>query len=232
VTNRGAGLTLRQAALIAGFGYLLNPVSYAEFTIYPKLVIPGQIEQTVANIVAHQGLFLAAFFCYLINAVGDIVVAWALYFLLAPVNKAVSLLAALFQLVYTAVALTAALNVLIVYRMLTMPEYQTLFGSGPLHAQVALLLHSFRYEWSMSLVVFALHLLLIGGLIFRSGYLPKWLGVILVINGLGWIIDPLQPYLFPNVNDDFIFITFFGELVFMLYLLIMGWRIREPAVDS
>jgi Domain of unknown function (DUF4386) len=71
-----------------------------------------------------------------------------------------------------------------------------------------------------------------GGLIFRSGYLPKWLGIILVINGLGWIIDPLQPYLFPNVNDDFIFITFFGELVFMLYLSIMGWRIREPAVSA
>ncbi|MGA8098071.1 MAG: DUF4386 domain-containing protein, partial [Candidatus Cybelea sp.] len=105
----------------------------------------------------------------------------------------------------------------------------SLFGPGPLHAQIALLLHSFRYEWSMSLVIFALHLLLVGALIYRSGYLPKWLGVILVINGLGWIIDPLQPYLLPNVNLDFFFVTFFGELIFMLWLLIMGWRIKEPA---
>ncbi|MFZ0032310.1 MAG: hypothetical protein WAK84_10600 [Candidatus Cybelea sp.] len=52
--NRSAGLTLRQAALIAGFGYLLDPVSYAEFTLYPKLVIPGHIEQTVANIGARN----------------------------------------------------------------------------------------------------------------------------------------------------------------------------------
>lgn len=231
--ENGEGLTLRQAALIAGFGYLLNPVSYAEFTIYPKLVVPGHIEQSVANIVSHQGLFLAAFFCYLINFVGDIVIAWALYFLLLPVNKAISLLAALFQLIYTAVALAAAFNVLVVYRMLTTPEYQTLFGPGPLHAQVALLLHTFRYEWSMSLVIFALHLLLVGGLIYRSGYLPKWLGVILVINGLGWLIDSLQPYLFPNANLGFIFITFFGELIFMLWLLIMGWRLaprkQQPA---
>jgi hypothetical protein len=42
--NRGEGLTLRQAALIAGFGYLLGPVTYAEFSIYPKLVIPTNIE--------------------------------------------------------------------------------------------------------------------------------------------------------------------------------------------
>jgi hypothetical protein len=69
-SNRGAGLTLRQAALIAGFAYLLNPVSYAEFTLYPKLVIPGHIEQTVANIAAHPSLFVAVFFCYLINFIG------------------------------------------------------------------------------------------------------------------------------------------------------------------
>jgi hypothetical protein len=49
----------------------------------------------------------------------------------------------------------------------------------------------------------------------------------LVINGLGWIIDPRQPYL-PNANLDFIFVTFFGELISMLWLLIMGWRIKEP----
>ncbi len=227
MTNEG--LTLRQAAVIAGFGYLLNPVSYAEFTLYPKLVIPGHIEQTVANITAHPGTFVAIFFCYLINFIGDVVIAWALYFLLAPVNKAVSLLAALFQLVYTAVALVASFNLLTVYRMITTPEYLTLFGSGQLHSQIALLLHSFRYGWSMSLLIFGLHLLLVGGLIFRSGYLPKWLGVIVVINGIGWIINPLQPYLFPNVNLDFIFVTFFGEIVLMLWLLIMGWRIRQPA---
>jgi Domain of unknown function (DUF4386) len=225
------GLTLRQAALIAGFGYLLNPVSYAEFTIYPKLVIPGHIEQTIANITTAPGLFAAAFFCYLINFIGDIVIAWALYYLLAPVNQAVSLLAALFRLMYTAVALAASFNLLAIYRMLTTPEYLTLFGVGPRNAQIALLLHSFRYDWSMSLVIFGLHLVLIGALIYRSGYIPKLLGIVLVINGLGWIVNGPQPYLYPNAKLDFIFVTFLGELIFMLWLLIMGWRIREPELD-
>ena len=51
------GLTLRQAALIAGFAYLLMPVAYAEFSIMPKLVIPGKIGQTIQNIAAHPKLF-------------------------------------------------------------------------------------------------------------------------------------------------------------------------------
>ena len=87
--NRDEGITLRQAALIAGFGYLLSPVSYAEFTIMPKLVIAGNIEQTVQNITAHRGMFLAAIFCYLITFLEDVVIAWALYYLLAPVNSSV-----------------------------------------------------------------------------------------------------------------------------------------------
>jgi hypothetical protein len=55
------GITLRQAALVAGFTYLLNPVTYAEY-VYPKLVISGNIAQTVQNISSHGGLFLAAIF--------------------------------------------------------------------------------------------------------------------------------------------------------------------------
>jgi len=98
------GITLRQAALVAGFTYLLNPVTYAEY-VYPKLVIPGNIAQTAQNISAHGGLFLAAIFCYLISFIGDVVLAWALYVLLAQVNRSLSLLAAWFQLVYAAVAL-------------------------------------------------------------------------------------------------------------------------------
>ena len=226
-----AGLTLRQAALIAGFGYLLDPVSYAEFTLYPKLVIPGDIDQTIANISAHHGTFLALFFCYFINFIEDIVIAWALYVLLAPVNRAVSLLAALFRWVFAGLSIAATFNLVIVYRMLTTPEYSQLFGTRALAAQVALLLHSFRYEYSMGLTIFALHLIVIGGLIFASGYIPKWLGVILVIDGLGWIVMPLQPYLWPNANLDWVIVTAFGELIFLLWLLIWGWRIKEPVVQ-
>jgi hypothetical protein len=225
----GAGISLRQAALIAGFGYLLNPVSYAEYSLYPRLVIEGNVEQTAQNITAHGGLFVALICCYLINFIGDVVISWALYVLLAPVNRAVSLLAALFRLIYTAVALCAVMNLVNVYRMLHTPIFLTLFGANPLHAQVQLLLNSFQWDWSMSLVIFGIHLVLLGILIYRSGYIPRIIGILLVINGLGWMIDRLRVYLFPDAPLGWIFITFFGEMVFMLWLLIRGWKIKEPA---
>jgi hypothetical protein len=221
-------MTVRQAALVAGFAYLINPVSYAQYSLMPKVVIPGNIQQTVQNI-GHGNLFLAAIFCYLINFIGDVVIAWALYVLLAPVNRSLSLLASWFQLVYTAMGLLGMLNLVAAYHAVKSPDYLALAGPGPFHAQVQLLLNSFQYDWSIGLVLFGIHLVLVGYLICRSSYIPRLIGILLVINGLGWVIDSLRPYLFPSAHLGFVMITFFGELVFMLWLLIRGWKIQEPA---
>lgn len=226
------GLTLRQAALIDGFGYLLGPVTYAEFSIYPKLVIPGNIEQTVQNISRHHGLFAAAILCYMIEFIEDVLIAWALYVLLVPVNRAMSLLAAWFRLMYTAIAFFGLLKLVSVFDLVTSPDYLPLFGSQQLQAEVKLLLGTFRSDWSLGLVLFGIHLALLGYLICRSHYMPKWLGILLVIDGLGWVIDSLQPYLYPNAHLKYLSITFFGEIFLMLWLLIRGWKIQEPSLDS
>lgn len=228
VPNRAGELTLRQAALVAGFGYLLGPVTYAEFSIYPKLVMPASIEQTVQNIAAHPGLFGLAIVCYLVEFTEDIVIAWALYFLLAPASRALSLLTAWFRLMYTAIAFFGLLKLVAVFRLVNTPDYLTAFGSGPLHAQVKLLLGTFRDDWSMGLVLFGIHLALLGYLIYRSGYMPRWLGVLLVVDGLAWVCDSLHPYLYPNANLKYLFIAYFGEIFLMLWLLIRGWKIQEP----
>jgi hypothetical protein len=73
------GVTLRQAALIAGAAYLLNPVSYAEFSIYPKLVAANNAAQTAQNISSHLGLFAVAILWYIVSFIRDVVIAWALY---------------------------------------------------------------------------------------------------------------------------------------------------------
>ena len=225
--NLTQGLTLRQAALIAGFGYLLSPVGYAESN-YPKLVIAGNIEQTIENIAAHRGKFAVIIMCYLICFVEDVIIAWALYYLLAPVNRALSMLTAWFRLIYTAMALYAVMDLATVYRVVTTPDFQTLFGSSALQAQVRFLLSTFRYDWSLSLLVFGVHLLLLGYLIYRSGYVPWIIGILLVIDGFAWMVDSLQAYFYPDANLKYLFVAFLGELVFMLWLLIRGWAIREP----
>ena len=225
------GLTVRQAALLAGFGYLLTtPVFFIEFFINPELIVRGQIAQTVANIGSHHGLFLATVFGYLTNFIGDIIAALGLFILLAPVNRGISLLAAWLRLVYTTVAIVGLFNLVTVYRMITTPDYLNSFGTAEFHAQIDLLLHSFRYIWTMGLVIFALHLLLIAVLLYRSGYVPKILGIVIAVDAFCLMTIELQPYFWPTANLGWIFIGTFGELLFMLWLLIMGWRIGDPEV--
>jgi hypothetical protein len=138
-TDCGQEISLPRAALVAGLGYLLTPTPFAEFYVYPHLVISGKIEQTAQNILAHQSLFAAGIVCYLSSFVCDVVIAWALYYLLKPVSASLSLLAAWFQLVYAAVGLSASLNLVTVLRLLDTPEDAALFGAGPLHAQIQLI---------------------------------------------------------------------------------------------
>src|SRR5579863_558507 len=210
-----AGLTLRRAALVAGIAYLLNPVSYAEFALWPKLM-GVTADQTAANVAAHHGVLTGVFFAFFVNFIEDVVIAWALYFLLAPVNKALSLLAALFQLVYAAICFGGLFNLLPVLRTAVKPA-----------SVVELLLHWFRYDYSMGLVLFGVHLMLVGYLIYRSSYIPRWLGVVLSIDGLGWIVMCLQPYLYPTINVDYVGVTALGELIFLVWLLFWGSRIKE-----
>ena len=82
------------------------------------------------------------------------------------------------------------------------------------------------------LVLFGIHLGLLGYLVYRSDYIPKILGILLTVAGLGWLIYCLSPYLYPNADVGFIMITFFGELIFMLWLLVRGWKIQEPTAYS
>ncbi len=225
-----SGISLRQAAIVAGVTYLTNPVSYAEFSLYPRLVVTHDLEATVRNLHSHPGLFVAAIVCYLMNFLGDIVLAWALYHLLAPVNQALSLLAAWLQLVYAALGLCGVFQLVAVRNLLSSPDYLAAFGAAPLHAQILFLLRSFHNDFDFALVLFGLHLVLLGSLIARCWYIPRALGYVLIVNGLGYVVGTLGPYLWPSINFDFTFVTYFGELLFVLWLLIRGWAIPQIAV--
>lgn len=223
--------SLRKAALIAGFGLLIMAIAapYAELYVMPKLIVAGNTAETAQNITDHKMLFLSAFFGYLITFICDVLVAWALYVLLVPVSKSFSLLTAWFRLIYTAIAVFALVNLVMVFKLVDIESYLSLLGTDQLQAQVKLSLNEFGYGWSVAFFFFSIHLGMLGYLVFKSGYIPKIMGILLVITGLGYLTDTLRPFLFPEANMPWIMITFFGELIFMLWLLIRGWKIQEPA---
>lgn len=218
-------LTLRGAALIAGIAYLLMPITIAEFAIYPRLVIASDAAKTVQNITVHGSLFALAILCYLLTLILDIVIAWALYYLLAPVNRHLSMLAACFRMVFAAVALSALLNLVDAHRIVNTASYAKAFGAAQIQAQVMFRLGAYRSETSFNLIIFAIHLFLIGVLVIRSGYIPKLIGALLILDGLIWIAAPLRPFFYPTANLNFLFPLAFTELLFPVWLLIRARKL-------
>jgi hypothetical protein len=227
--TRVSGLSLSRAALVAGLCYLLNPVTFAEYYAMPHLVVDNPA-RTLANLQAHQHLYSASVLAYFVQMVGDVVMAWALYILLAPVNRALSLLASWLQLVYAASSLAALGNLAIVYRLIFAKDYSGLFPPQTLAAQVRMLIGGFRASWSLCLVMFGMHLMIVGLLFARSKYLPRWLGWLLIADGSAWIIDRLTEYAFPSRAFQFLNFFFVGELVLMVWLLGWGWRLEGDKV--
>lgn len=223
-------ISLRKAALIAGLSVLIMVIAapFAELFVYPRLVVPGNAAQTSRNIIANQTLFASAIFAYVLTFICDVVAAWALYILLRPVNRHLSLLTAWFRLVYSILAITSLFNLVSVFRLLSTPAMLTSLGHAQLNTQVMLYLDAFRNGFHFAILFFGIHLALLGYLVLKSGYIPKIMGLLLVISGFGYFATSVRPFLFSNVNLDLAAYTFYGELVFILWLLIRGWKIPEP----
>jgi hypothetical protein len=219
-------VSLKTAALISGFGLLIMIVAapIAEMYAYPKLIVRGSLSETVETLSNHRNLFTTCILGYLVTFILDFVVAWSLYVLLKPVNAEVSLLTALFRIVYTVVSFVALLNLVSVYRIVYASTVFTLDNQST-QMQVANYLNAFKSQWYFGLVFFSLHLILLGFLVIKSSYIPKVFGVLLIITGLGYSLTTFKPFLFPNTNIDFAVYTFYGEIIFMFWLLIKGWKL-------
>ena len=211
-------------------GYLLGSgVPFASFSVLPKIFVATSAAQTSQNILANQSLFVAAIFAMLLNFIGDVVAAWGLYVLLRPVNAPVSMLTAWLRVVYAAVGIVAVLNLATAYRLLTQPDYVMALGRDQLDSQVLLAVASFNVQLAFSLIVFGLYLVVLGVLVYKAGYVPSWLGVVLVIDGAGWIITEAGPYVLPRADLGFLIVTSFGELILLAWLIGWGMRLKEPS---
>lgn len=161
-------------ARLAGFGLLLMAVLaiYSNFFVIENLIIPGDGAKTTSNIMANEMLFRSGIASFILVLILDVLVAWALYHFLKPVNKNIALLAAWFRLIYTAIFGIALSNFLSVLPLLNGAEYLNAFEMDQVHALLMLCINAFNTAWLIGLVFFAFHLLLVGYLILnRSSYL-------------------------------------------------------------
>jgi hypothetical protein len=229
MTDRIADMSLRQAAVVAGIGLLIITIlaPFADFFVRQSLIVPGDAAATANKIMASESLFRIAISSYLIVAILDVVVAWALYVLLKPVNKSLSLLAAWLRVVYAAILGITLLNLVIALRLLDGADFMRVFETDQLYAQAMLFLNAFSDGWEMGLAIFGIHLLVLGYLAFKSGYIPKILGVLLIIASIGYLLDSFGRLLFPNYDVTIAVFTFFGEVLLIFWLLFKGAKIPE-----
>ena len=215
-------ISRRAVALIAGIGLLVMAVlaPLARFGVLQNLVVPADAAATVENITASEGLFRLAIAALLIVTFLDILLAWALYVLLRPVNAALALLVGWLRLAAPAVFAVALANLLDVAQLVGGPDGAAL-QPAQLQAQVMASIASFDNGWDMSLAIFGLHLLGLGYLLFRSADFPRFLGVLVVIAGSGYLADSFTRILVPDFVFTFSEFTFVGEALLIFWLL---WR--------
>jgi hypothetical protein len=223
-----AGWTVRRAGLVAGVALLAMVAAavFAKFVVLDGMIKPDDGPATVTEIVAREGVFRLGVLAWLLIVVLDAVVAWALYRVFRPVSPAVSMLAAIFRLVYTAVLLVAVGQLLRALDVL--PVDTTLAGPGA-SGDVLLELDAFQHLYDLGLFLFGIHLALLGYLSLRSGFIPKVVGVLLVVAGAGYGFDTVGAVLDLELPPVSVF-TFLGELLLALWLLVAGRRLR--AVES
>jgi diacylglycerol kinase len=221
-------ISLSNSAIISGIGLLVMAVlaPIANFSILQGLIVSGDAGHTFSNIISSEGEFRLAVVFFLIIVLLDIIVAWGLYVLLKPINKSLSLLTAWLRLVYSAMlgfSIFYLINVLI---LVSNTQNPVSFDADQIQGLVMLSLSSFKSGWEFGLIVFGFHLLLLGSLILKAGYMHKILGTLLIISSLGYLIDGFGRLISSDYNITISVYTFIGEIVLIFWLLISGRKIR------
>jgi len=221
--DRFADISLRTAAIVAGVGLLLmailSPIAY--LNTFQSLVKFDDAALTAQNILNSMGAFRTCIILLFTVAILDIVVAWGLYIMLVPANKNLSALAAWLRVIYGGIFIFAISKLYVALQVITADGTQTMSY-----------LKSFQSIWDMGLILFGFHLLVLGYLVFKSGYDPRWLGVFLVLAGVGYIVDGFGKTLSPDYNLNIAQFTFVGEVLLIFWLLWRGFKGFDQALEA
>ncbi|MEO8527553.1 MAG: DUF4386 domain-containing protein [Pseudolysinimonas sp.] len=197
----------RSASWVGGISLLLIAVlaGVGNFGALAPLITLGDATKTAAAISGSETQFRLGVLCMLIAAVLDVVVAAALLHILEPVSRTLALVAAWFRIAYTAVFVVAISQLALVPSLLSEPE----LGLNAIDAYYAV--------WRIGLILFAAHLLVVGYVCFRSGFVPRWLGILIGVAGIGYLIDGVGTILVAGYQPTVSTVTFIGEVA------LIGW---------
>ena len=219
--------SIQKTARTAGFLYFMYIITtiFADVIGRSKLIVFGDATATAHNIMASAWLFRLSFVSDLFSAVLFLLAAWALYVLLKTVNKELALLFLLLNLGGVAVYSINLLNQFAALLLLSGADYLKVFQADQLQALAMLFLNLYKNGYWISQIFFGAWLFPLGYLVFKSGFLPRILGIVMMIHCVGWLMTFLQFFLFPGFGV-IIYLTyplgFISEFGLTLWLLIKG----------
>jgi hypothetical protein len=226
--------SINKNARVAGFLYLIFMITLVFATsVRSKLIIFGDAAATTNQIMASEWLFRIGFMSELVSTVFFLLSAWALYTLLKPVNKNIALLFVLLNLGGVAIQCIDLLNQFAALLLLSDADYLKVFQADQLQALAMLFLNLSKNGFMIAQIFYGAWLFPLGYLVFRSGFLPKILGILLIIDCFGLLIWFFQFFLFPGyevVTYPVFVASFIAEFSLSLWLSIKGVQDQKPAL--
>ena len=228
----GEGISQRQAAVTAGVALLVMSVAaiYAYGFVYGSLVVPGDAGATVGNISEGLTLFRTGLAAWMVILVTDVLAAWALYLYFSGVAKALSLLCAWLRLSYAGFLAVAITWLAMTGFMVSGSSAAVQLPPGTMSSYVSLSVGAFNGAWSIGLIVFGLHLLLLASLALRSNFVPRLIGILLLIAAVGYFALNVLKLLIPQysqfliVLENVLTIPMMAEIVLAVWLLLRGGK--------
>lgn len=224
-------------ARVAGLLYLFN-IATSVFALITtqRLFVPNDAAQTMTNIMAAEPLFRLAFVAIIVAGVSYVAVVAILYGLMKPAGPTLSAIAAFMGLAGCAIGASTALNQIAGLAYMGDAGYLSAFSQEQLQALARIQLRASGVGNTIALVFFGFYCLLLAALVFRARFVPRWLGLLLLLAGLGWLVGCFTSFLVPSLGlaSTLIPVSGLGEALFTLWLLVMGvnaqkWREQAAA---
>ena len=219
-----------KAARVAGAVYssMVFTAPFSLIYVPNKLIVRGDATATAANILAHETLFRLSIFADLVGHVIFICLAIALYRLLSNVNRTWALLMVGFVLVSAAVGFLNTLNNIAALILFRGGEFLSIFDAAQRNALGMLFIRLHSQGIFIEEIFWGVWLFPFGLLVFHSGFLPRFIGVWLMINCFGYVaLSVIALFFHSYYNTAFTMLqpVLFGELAIMLWLLIKGAKV-------
>ncbi len=227
----------KNTARLAGALYLLSglPAPFSLIYVPGRLIVRGDATATANNILANQTLFQMGIVGSLISTIAFIFVVMVLYRLLNGVNQMHASLMVILVLVSVPISLFSVVNELAALTLVRGAGYLSIFDKPHVDALALFLLGVRGKALVIAQIFWGLWLFPFGLLVMRSGFLPRILGALLIVNGFAYPALSLSSILLPTpvgVLNPFVFIAELGELWIMLWLLIKGAKVEPLAAAA